>query len=456
MDPSLLPHLARELGPRFTVAPEALANVATDDSGITALPDAVFTPRTVREIANLLRLADRYGFPVVPRGAGTGLSGGCVATEDGGGGVVVATTAMDRILSLDADNLIAVVEPGVVTKTLRDAAASAGLFYPPDPASLATCTLGGNAATNAGGPACVKYGVTRDYVLGLSAVLPDGETLRAGVATRKGVVGYDLAGLFVGSEGTLGVITELTVKLIPHPREVRAAIALFPDARAAVTAVAAVMGSGVTPSAVELMDRACLGLVEELLPFALPGDEAALLLLEADGDPDTADRDIGRIAAICRDAGALSVLPAEDAARREALWNIRRQTSTRIHESAPVYLSEDVVVPIARIPDLIGELPGLGRRFGLAVYAFGHAGDGNIHVNITGGEGSRDRCFSLARALIEIVLGLGGTMSGEHGIGVAKRPFLGMELSPRSISLQQGIKAVFDPKGVMNPGKVLP
>ncbi|EHJ49441.1 D-lactate dehydrogenase (cytochrome) [Solidesulfovibrio carbinoliphilus subsp. oakridgensis] len=454
MDTALLPHLTRELGSRFFVAPEALATVATDDSGLVALPDAVFFPKTTREIVKLLRLADRYGFPVIPRGAGTGLSGGCLATGDGG--VVVVTSTMDRILALDTENLIAVVEPGVVTKTLRDAAASVGLFYPPDPASLATCTLGGNAATNAGGPACVKYGVTRDYVLGLVAVLPDGDAVRAGVATRKGVVGYDLAGLFVGSEGTLGVITELTVKLIPHPREVRATAALFPDARTAVTAVAAIMASGVTPSAVELMDRACLGLVEELLPFALPGDEAALLLLEADGDPDTAARDIGRIEALCKDAGALALLPAPDAARREALWDIRRQTSTRIHESAPVYLSEDVVVPIARIPDLISELPGLGRRFGLGVFAFGHAGDGNIHVNITGGEGSRDRCASLARALIEIVLALGGTMSGEHGIGLAKKPFVAMELSPRSIALQQGIKAVFDPKGVMNPGKVLP
>ncbi len=453
MDASLLHVLARELGPDFCFAPDALAKAATDDSSIPGRQEAVFFPRTADQIGQLLRLATLHDFPVVPRGAGTGLSGGCVATH---GGVVLDTSAMNRIVAVDTDNLVAVVEPGVVTRTLRDAVRAAGLFYPPDPASLDTCTLGGNAATNAGGPACVKYGVTRDYVLGLTAVLPDGETLRTGVATRKGVVGYDLTGLFVGSEGTLGVITELTLKLIPHPRDVRAVAALFADARAAVAAVSAIMASGLTPSAVEFMDRACLGLVAELLPFDLPGSEAALLLLEADGDADEASRAIGRIEGVCRDRGALAILPAGDDARRETLWDIRRQISTRIHESAPVFFSEDVVVPIGRIPELIAALPALGDRFGLRVYAFGHAGDGNIHVNITGEEGSHGRTQELARALIEAVLGLGGTMSGEHGVGVAKRPFIDMELSSRSLALQRGIKDLFDPSGVMNPGKVLP
>ena len=453
LDALLLAHLARELGPGFTSAPQALAAAATDDSGPVLPPQAVFFPKNAAEISRLMILAGRHGFPVTPRGAGTGLAGGCLAAS---GGVVVDTTAMHRLVAVDAANLCAVVEPGVVTKTLRDAAAAAGLFYPPDPASLSTCTLGGNAATNAGGPACVKYGVTRDYVLGLTVVLPDGAIVTTGGATRKNVVGYDLTSLFVGSEGTLEVIAELTLKLIPHPRDVRAVAALFADARAAVATVAAIMAGGVSPCALELMDRACLGIVEELLPFALPGGEAALLLLEADGDPDQAARDIGRMEGICRDRGALAVLPAADAARREALWNIRRQISTRIHESAPVYLSEDVVVPIARIPELIAALPDLGRRHDLSLYAFGHAGDGNIHVNITGGADCRPRTLALARDLIALVLELGGAMSGEHGIGLAKRPFIDMELSPRSISLQRGLKAVFDPAGIMNPGKVLP
>ncbi|MYL82947.1 FAD-binding protein [Desulfovibrio aerotolerans] len=453
LDASLAALLGRELGPGFTTAPAALTAAATDDSGLVLPPEAVFFPKSADEISRLMVLAGRHGFPVTPRGAGTGLAGGALAVS---GGVVLDTTAMNRIVAVDAANLCAVVEPGVVTKTLRDAAAAAGLFYPPDPASLATCTLGGNAATNAGGPACVKYGVTRDYVLGLTVVLPDGEVVKTGTATRKGVVGYDLTGLLVGSEGTLGVITELTLKLIPHPREVRAVAALFPDARSAVATVAAIMAGGVSPCALELMDRACLGIVEELLPFALPGGEVALLLLEADGDPDQAARDIGRMEALCRDRGALAVLPAADAARREALWDIRRQISTRIHESAPVYLSEDVAVPIARIPDLIAALPALGRRHNLSLYAFGHAGDGNIHVNITGDTECRPRTLALARELIALVLDLGGTMSGEHGIGLAKRSFIDMELSPRSISVQRSLKAVFDPAGLMNPGKVLP
>lgn len=453
MDAALLATLGRELGPGLRVDAAARDAAASDDSALVYRPDAVFFPRTAAEIAHLLRLAAHYGFPVTPRGAGTGLCGGCLPVR---GGVVVATAAMNRILSVDTINGVAVVEPGVVTKTLRDAAAAKGLFYPPDPASLATCTLGGNAATNAGGPACVKYGVTRDYVLGLSAVLPDGEPLCTGVATRKGVVGYDLAGLFVGSEGTLGIITELTLKLIPHPRAVKTAAALFADARTAVATVAAIMASGICPAAVEFMDRACLGLVADMLPFALPGEDAALLLLEVDGDPDTADRDIARVASLCRDSQALAVLPADDAARRETLWDIRRQTSTRIHESAPEYLSEDTVVPIARIPDLIAALPVLGARHGMTVYAFGHAGDGNIHVNITGEAGSRERGLALMRAVIETVLSLGGTMSGEHGMGLTKRPFIDLELSPRSLRLQQGLKDLFDPHSLMNPGKVLP
>ncbi len=453
MDAALLGALGRELGPGFVYDAAARDAAAKDDAGLVIPPEAVFFPADAGDVSRLMVLAGRHGFAVTPRGAGTGLAGGCLAVK---GGVVVDLSRMTRIERLDTANLCAVVQAGVVTQTLRQAAKDVGLFYPPDPASLTTCTLGGNAATNAGGPACVKYGVTRDYVLGLTTVLPDGEVVRCGTATRKGVVGYDLTGLMVGSEGTLGIITELTVKLIPHPREVRAAAALFPDARAAVAAVAAVMAAGVSPCALELMDRACLGIVAELLPFDLPGPEAALLLFEADGDPDQAARDIGRMEAVCRDGGALAVLPARNAQEREELWGIRRQISTRIHESAPFYLSEDVAVPIARIPDLIDALPALGQRHDLKVYAFGHAGDGNIHVNITGEAGSRDRAMALARDLIAEVLALGGTMSGEHGIGIAKRPFIDMELSARSLSLQRGIKAAFDPAGLLNPGKVLP
>lgn len=453
MDPALLATLARELGPGFCRAPEALQKVASDDSTLPGRPEAVLRAQNAGEIAKLVGLAGRYGFPVVPRGTGTGLSGGAVATE---GGVVVTTEAMQRILAVDTDNLVAVVEPGVVTQTLREAARAKGLFYPPDPASLATCTLGGNAATNAGGPACVKYGVTRDYVLGLTAVLPDGETLAAGVRTRKGVVGYDLTGLLVGSEGTLGIITELTVKLLPHPRETKAVAVLFPEARAAVTAVTAVMTSGLSPSAVEFMDRSCLGLVAKRLPFALTDAPVSLLLIETDGDPDQAARDIGRMEAVCRDCGALTVLPAATEAKRQELWEIRRVISTRIHETAPMYLAEDVVVPIARIPDLIEVLPGFGQRFGLTIYAFGHAGDGNVHVNITGEDGSHARGMACAAALIDVVLALGGTMSGEHGVGVVKQPFIEKELSPRSLALQQGLKTLLDPRNIMNPGKMLP
>lgn len=454
LDPALAAELAARFGPGWSSRPEALSAAATDDSGLSATPEAVLMARDAARIADLLRLAAKHRFAVTPRGAGTGLSGGCVAAH---GGVVLSTAAMNRILHIDVDNMIAVVEPGVVTATLRQAVRAKGLFYPPDPASLETCTLGGNAATNAGGPACVKYGVTRDSVLGLTAVLGSGETVETGSATRKHVVGYDLTRLLIGSEGTLGIITELTVKLIPHPRATAAMAALFPNPRAAVTAVSRLMTSGITPSAVELMDHRCLSLVRDELPFALPDAEAALLLLETDGSEAEARAAMAVTTEICRDGRALEILPAPDEARRQALWATRRRISTRIHEEAPVYLPEDVVVPLARIPDLIAALPDMERDFGLVIYAFGHAGDGNVHVNITGAEeGLRDAAWRCAERLMGLVLGLGGTISGEHGVGLAKKRFLPLEIGPESLAVQRAIKTLFDPAGVLNPGKLFP
>jgi D-lactate dehydrogenase (cytochrome) len=425
---------------------------AKDTSDIVRIPEMVVQPDTTGKIAQLVKLANRHRFPVTPRGAGTGLVGGALAAH---GGVVISLAAMNRIRSVDSQNLIAEVEPGVITSELRKSAKEKGLFYPPDPASLDTSTIGGNAATNAGGPACVKYGTTRDYILGLEAVMPNGEVIFPGVKTRKGVVGYDLTHLIVGSEGTLGIITGLTLKLIPHPPVTASMVAIFSDLHSAIQTVTDIMVRGHQPSAVEFMDFRCLELVSEMLPFRLPSNTASLLLIETDGTSEQTESDIKKIAKNCEQMGASDVLPANTEQERDQLWEIRRQISLRIHDAAGMYLSEDVVVPISRIADLVDTLPALENRFNLKIYAFGHAGDGNIHLNFTTSDANRAVAMEQGvQQALKKVLALGGTISGEHGIGLAKKPFIEMELSQESVRLQMEIKRLFDPNLILNPGKI--
>jgi len=453
LGPETLERIRAALGPdAVRTDTQTLDAASRDASAEVHRPEAVVRAASARQVADLLRLAAELRFAVTPRGAGTGLAAGALAVH---GGVVLDLSAMNRILDIDPANLLAVAEPGVIVADLRRAAAARGLFYPPDPASLDTATLGGTAATNAGGPACVKYGVTRNYVLGLEAVLPSGGIVRAGVATRKGVVGYDLAQLLVGSEGTLGVITRLWLRLVPLPEATLARVAVFPSLGEAMSAVAAVMAAGVTPSAVEFLDGRCLALVGDMLPLDPPPPPgAALLLLETDGSAAAAARDMERVAAVCAARGALHQIPAPDEQSRAQLWNVRRQVSLRIHESAPVYVSEDVVLPLARIAAFVETLPALERRHGLTIYAFGHAGDGNIHINITAPTGADDALEACVTELLRQVVATGGTMSGEHGIGRAKQRFLPLELSPASMRLQRALKDTFDPGLILNPGKM--
>lgn len=425
---------------------------ARDAGAHCRVPELVVEATCVEQVQALLRLANARRFAVTPRGLGTGLAGGAVALF---GGVVLSLAKMNRIVAIDAVNLIAVVEPGVVNMDLKNAARSQGLFYPPDPASLDTCSIGGNAATNAAGPACVKYGTTRDYVLGLEAVLPSGEKIRAGVQTRKGVVGYDLAHLLVGSEGTLGVITRLVLKLIPHPPALTTLVAFFGRLTDAMRAVSAVLGAGHVPCAMEFLDHRCLELVGDLLPFAAAKLAGALLLIEVDGHPDRIGGEIESIGSLCLEQAALEVLLAPDAHKRAQLWEVRKQVSLRIEQHSPLYIPEDVAVPIAHIDDLVAALPQLEQAYGMKIYCFGHAGDGNIHLNITAGQ--RDalkRVEAGIDAVLRQVLALGGTISGEHGIGFAKKHYLPLELSPASIRLQTGIKRLFDPNLILNPGKI--
>jgi D-lactate dehydrogenase (cytochrome) len=423
-----------------------------DATELSYPPEAVVEATSVEQVESVIRLANEYRFPVTPRGTGTGLTGGAVPVF---GGVTLSLARMNRILSIDTDNFIAVVEPGVVNGDLKIAAREAGLFYPPDPASFDTCSLGGNAATNAGGASCVKYGTTRDYVLGLEAVLPTGRRISAGVQTRKGVVGYDLTRLLVGSEGTLGIITRLILKLVPLPPSVMTLVALFPDLPSTMRGVLRILGTGHVPCALEFLDRRCLDLIGDLLPFEGVRDAGALLLVEADGAPRSVQRDIEEMGELCMESGAGNVFLAPDSAKRAQMWDVRKQVSLRIEQEAPVYVAEDVVVPIGRIAELVAALPEMEERFGMKIYSFGHAGDGNIHLNITAPSVEMSqRVQEGIETILDRVLALGGTISGEHGIGLLKRRFMAMELSEESLRLQREIKKLFDPNGILNPGKL--
>jgi glycolate oxidase len=449
----ILSEIKKAVGPGAVVRdPEKLSEFGKDAGEDTHLPELVVEAISSRQVSALLRLANKYYFPVTPRGLGTGLAGGAVPLF---GGVLLSLAKMNRILSIEKDNLIAVVEPGVITLDLKNAVREKGLFYPPDPASLDTCSIGGNAATNAGGPSCVKYGTTRDYVLGLEAVLPTGEIIEAGVRTRKGVVGYDLRHLLLGSEGTLGVITKLILKLIPHPKMITTLVAFFPQLTSAMDAVTAMLIRGHAPCAVEFLDDRCLEITGDLLPFEEARSAKAMLIIETDGVQDVIEKEMETIGGICVEQGADHVIMAPDSLKRARIWEIRRQVSLRIEDRFPLYLHEDVVVPIGKIAELIGGLRGLEETYRMRIYSFGHAGDGNIHVNITAEDQKcRDRIEEGIEDLLRTVLSMGGTISGEHGIGITKKRFLPMELSTESIRIQKEIKQIFDPLQILNPGKI--
>lgn len=423
-----------------------------DAGEVIRTPELVVEPTEAEQIQRLLRLANEYHFPVTPRGLGTGVTGGSVPLL---GGVVLSLIRMNRILSIEKENLIAVVEPGVVNLDLKNAVLNEGLFYPPDPASLDSCSIGGNAATNAGGPSCVKYGTTRDYVLGLEAVLPSGEKIAAGVRTRKGVVGYDLLHLLIGSEGTLGVITKLILKLLPLPKTLTTLVAFFPQLTSAMDAVTSILIQGHVPCAMEFLDNRCLELIGDLLPFEGTQRTGAFLLIETDGAPEVVEREIETIGDMCIQCGAVEVLLAPDSQKRTRMWEIRREVALRIEHESPVYIPEDVVVPIGRIAEFVSGLPEFEEKYDMKVYSFGHAGDGNIHLNVTTEDRDRRRIVDRGiEKILKRVISMGGTISGEHGIGAAKKRFLPLELSSESIRLQRDIKRLFDPHGILNPGKI--
>ncbi len=454
MDSAALAALGELLGSRLQTSFESRTCYAFDATRRKFLPDAVAFPLGAEEVRRIVLLANRYGFPVVPRGAGSGLSGGSLPVH---GGLVLSMERMDRILAIDTENLYAVVEPGVVTETLKQEVRKVGLFYPPDPASLKFSTLGGNIAECAGGMCAVKYGVTRDYVLALEAVLGTGELVRTGVATVKGVVGYDLTRMLVGSEGTLGIITRATVRLVPLPECAETLLALFPGNRQSAAAVNAIVAARVTPAAMELMDRTAIDCVQAVVPIALPEGTRSALLLEVDGTGDAVAREADRLLAACRSFGALEVRRASDAAGRDELWKLRRSISPALRRVAPVKMNEDIVVPRSRLADMFDFLADLAGRKRVTIVNFGHAGDGNIHVNIMTKGTDPDETRRAEEAVEEVfraAVRFGGTISGEHGVGLVKAPFLEMEVGPMGVSVMKRLKACFDPKGILNPGKI--
>ncbi|MCE2542097.1 MAG: FAD-binding protein [Acidobacteria bacterium] len=450
--------IERILGAEHVRGDDALRREYGTDALGRGLPaDLVVFPGSAAEIAAVARLCDAQRIPLTPRGAGTGYTGGAVPAN---GGVVLALDRLDRIKEIDEASLLAVVEPNVVTGALQAAVERVGLFYPPDPASLASSAIGGNVAECAGGPRAFKYGTTRRYLLGLEAVLPTGEIIRTGGKVVKNVVGYDLTQLLAGSEGTLAIITEATLRLVPKPAARRTLRAWFAGVDTAVAAARAVIAAQVVPAALELVDAASLAAARARGGAGLAPDSAgAMLLIEVDGTPAAAAEELQRAAEACESTGASGVQRAGNDAEREALWQIRRDLSLALRAVAPLKINHDVVVPLARIPDLFRAVDALRRELRLDIACFGHVGDGNIHVNVLvdpQDAAQMARAQAAERRLFEAVVALEGSISGEHGIGFTKQAYLDLELSPETIALMRRLKRAFDPNGILNPGKIFP
>jgi glycolate oxidase len=423
-------------------AKEDLVCYGYDATALNFLPDAIVFPEKTSQVASILCLADRDNFNVIPRGSGSGMTGGSLPIN---GGVVVIMTRFNRIHKIDTDNLVAHVEPGVITGNFHRAVEKEGLFYPPDPASSEFCTLGGNMAECAGGPSAVKYGVTRDYVLGLEVVLASGEIIKTGVKTAKGVVGYDLTRLFIGSEGTLGIITRMTLRLLPLPKERRTMTAVFDLIDKAAETVSEIIRRSIIPRTIEFMDNASIRCAEDQLKIGLPVEAQAMLLIDVDGSADETKRAITKLKEL------------ENKEEAANLWKARKAVSPALFKYGPDKINEDIVVPRSKIPEMVKKIDALRTETGLSMASFGHAGDGNIHFNIMLDKKDKTQLKKAEAAVEELfdyTLKLGGTISGEHGIGITKAPYMGKEIGPVELDLMKKIKKVFDPKGILNPGKI--
>ena len=457
LDKRIINELKKLLGPEnVTTDLQDLICYGYDATQMEFLPDAVIHPANPEEVSLVLKLANTEKIPIFPRGAGSGFTGGALPK---GGGIVLVTTRMNRILRIDTENLIAEVEPGVVTEQFQLEVEKLGLFYPPDPASLKFSTLGGNVAENAGGPRCVKYGVTRDFVMGLEVVLPTGEIIRTGGETYKAVVGYDMSRLLCGSEGTLGVITKIIFKLLPWPEAKTTMLTIFDSIDGAAKAVSTIIGARIIPTTLEFMDYATIQCVDRRFNMGIPPEGRAVLIIEVDGDRELIEKQATRIQELIAPLGLVQCKVAKDNAESEALWKIRRLVSPSLRDVNPTKYNEDIVVPRSKVPDVIRKIEEIKNKYDIPIVNFGHAGDGNIHVNVMIDKeipGMDEKAHEAIREIFQAALDLNGTMSGEHGVGLAKQPYIPMELSPVQIATMKAIKHALDPNNILNPGKIFP
>jgi glycolate oxidase len=452
--------LSRELGSARVIRDqEKLENYATDQSGLGRFPaECAVLAQDPREIELVLRLAAEHRVPVTPRGAGTGMTGGALPVR---GGIVLSTERMQKVLEIDPIDMVGTIEPGVILGDFQEQVEAQGLFYPPDPASLAMCSLGGNVAENAGGPRAFKYGSTRDYVIGLDAVLMGGEMMHMGRRTAKGVTGYDLVAAFVGSEGTFGVSTRITVKLLPRPTGVLTLLGVFDRMGDAGEAITALLHRGFRPRALEIADRFSLDHIRAKAPFHFPVGCGAIVLVEMDGDLEGLEPTLLRAAAVLEEKKAIDVIVAKDEAERRRMWQARRMISHSLREAHKHKINEDIVVPRGQIPEMLRRVDAMSARWELPVATFGHAGDGNLHVNLLVDEDKhldhvKRRIDGALDQLFSDTLELRGTLTGEHGVGLSKMKWMPKEQPANVIAWQKKLKRLWDPLDLLNPGKIFP
>ena len=429
---------------------------AYDASFGTYLPDVVIQTKDVQELAELVKFANRELIPVYPRGQSTSLSGGPLPVK---GGMVIDLSVMNDLLEIDEEDLVAIVSPGVLTADIHKAAEKKGLMYPPDPSSSHVSTIGGNLAENSGGPRGLKYGVTKDYVIGLEVITPQGEIIRTGGRTVKNVTGYDLTKLIVGSEGTLGIITKAILRLIPKPPASETVMAIFDSLVDAGRAISQILTSGILPAKMELLDQASMVAVENYQPSGLPKDAEALILIELDGHPIAVRDEAEQVFRVCREIGAREVRVPQTKEEKEQAWKARKLVSPAIVRVKPTKISEDATVPRSKIPEMCRRLQEIKKKYNIDLVVFGHIGDGNLHPNIIADKSDKEEMQRVEKAVAEIfeaAVELGGTLSGEHGIGVMKAPFMEMELGAAGLEMMKRIKQAWDPNNIMNPGKIFP
>ncbi len=418
------------------------------------LPDAVIYASSTEQVSKVMKLASEHKIPVLPRGAGSGFTGGTLPVQ---GGIVLVLTKMDKILDIDTENLIAEVEPGVITAELQRKVERLGLFYPPDPASKEFSTLGGNVAECAGGPRCVKYGVTKDYILGLEVVTPQGDIIQTGGKTLKNVVGYDLTKLFVGSEGTLGIVTKIILKLLPKPEAKKTMLVQFDSIDGAANAVSEIVGAKIIPTTLEFLDKSTIGCIRSASSIPLSESCEAVLIIEVDGDRSELDRQVERITKVIEPLGVVSTKIAVTDEESEEIWSVRRIVSPNLKKVNPDKFNEDIVVPRSKVPDMIRALEAIAEKYNVTIVNFGHAGDGNIHVNAMVDlkeEGMAEKIEKVLDEIFSSAVGLGGAISGEHGIGTSKAKYMSVGLNEETINCMKQIKATFDPQNILNPGKM--